>query len=532
MKKTIKLFGIMALSMMALASCGETSSVVSSANSSAVSSLETPSSSETPSSNEESSSEPIAYGISITTDTEQVYLTKTLQMEAEVTPEGSATTWSVDNSSIATIDENGLLTPVKAGEVNVTVTVNNDSTKTASKKITVKDSLIDTSYNTDEWDYSQAYQDNPIIKTAAGDSINTYTAFRGVKTQNYMITAHVKVTNPSAGDTWSRIGLGNLNAETSSYHGMFLSPGSDFNARKYVMMDISATGDVGWGIVTDRSQVWNQHGLAAIDFSDVKLTTVRRESKYYYFVNDSLFYYDESFTDLNGIDSIPAIMVSSTEAEFSQMTISTDTDAMDTLIAGEGKRKLYASYADNVVISENDTKIQFLNADSGASINIKDNAAKSIGDAFTLPANKAATINMNFTVDAFGGTDGMPAITVNLNRHDNSASQCRSFVIGENKFGFTGWDTNGNLPAGIGASNDLSASLVAGTTYKATLNRLMTDSSQDCSMTIATLDGTILGSATWGWTSESDSTGVSTVWFATRNLNATLTDIAVSYPEA
>lgn len=75
--------------------------------------------------------------VAVTTAVDEVTVGGTLQATADVQPEGATNktvTWSVDNESLATIDENGLISAVSAGEVVVTATADGIS---GTKTITV-----------------------------------------------------------------------------------------------------------------------------------------------------------------------------------------------------------------------------------------------------------------------------------------------------------------------------------------------------------------------------------------------------------
>ncbi|MGN0275494.1 MAG: Ig-like domain-containing protein [Chordicoccus sp.] len=66
---------------------------------------------------------------------------KTQQLTATVTPTGtSSVNWSSNNKSVATVDQNGLVTGIKAGTATITATAEEDSNITATAKITVTQS--------------------------------------------------------------------------------------------------------------------------------------------------------------------------------------------------------------------------------------------------------------------------------------------------------------------------------------------------------------------------------------------------------
>ena len=73
-------------------------------------------------------------------DTFDLYETSTLQLEVSYKPDGATgagVNWAVDDESVATIDENGLLTAVTTGVVVVTATDKENSALTANKTITI-----------------------------------------------------------------------------------------------------------------------------------------------------------------------------------------------------------------------------------------------------------------------------------------------------------------------------------------------------------------------------------------------------------
>lgn len=100
----------------------------------------------------------------------------TLQMTANLSPENAAmqeVAWSVSDESIATIDENGLLTAKdKAGSVTVTASAKDASGVTGSKEITVqlpydKETIIDDK-DTEQIHYSENWQEWPDDKHYGG----------------------------------------------------------------------------------------------------------------------------------------------------------------------------------------------------------------------------------------------------------------------------------------------------------------------------------------------------------------------------
>ena len=69
-----------------------------------------------------------------------VYTNETIQLSARVTPDevtDNTVTWSSSNTSIATVDSNGLVTGVAPGDVNIIATANGNTSVLASHTVTV-----------------------------------------------------------------------------------------------------------------------------------------------------------------------------------------------------------------------------------------------------------------------------------------------------------------------------------------------------------------------------------------------------------
>lgn len=77
-------------------------------------------------------------GITLTPTAATIQIGKTLQLTATVTPAGtSAVSWSSNNEAVATVDQNGLVTGLKAGTATITATATEDSNITATAIISV-----------------------------------------------------------------------------------------------------------------------------------------------------------------------------------------------------------------------------------------------------------------------------------------------------------------------------------------------------------------------------------------------------------
>ncbi len=128
----------------------------------------------------------VATGVQISCDSDSMNMnaSTTMQMTAGYTPSGATGAgfnWSVDNTDVATIDANGLLTAKKTGTVVVTATDKTDNNLTATKTVTIKketavvkyddrDSSITYDANWSTWDEGKHYQGTETETTRDGAS--------------------------------------------------------------------------------------------------------------------------------------------------------------------------------------------------------------------------------------------------------------------------------------------------------------------------------------------------------------------------
>lgn len=449
-----------------------------------------------------------------------IYPTKTLQLSANKTPADLTVVWSSDNDEIATVSEDGLVAGIKAGTAVITAA---SGTVSDTITITVNNTVINPAVNSDSFDMSGIYSDNAVLKSNGNQ--NSFAAFNGDASEYYIASATVKVTNPDGNDTWSRIGISHFNGE--KYYGLQLSPGPAFNARKTVTMVINE-GNVEWGLLTDRSQVWNQHNLAAIDFDNVKLTTVRSGNEFYAYINEELYYYENGLDGFTDVPTVPVLNVGSCGAEFSDIQVVYNQQDVTDFLSTADKSMFFAT-SDKVVLGEDGT-IKFTGAsDQSSPLNAKDHAAKHIGANALLPADRESTISFDLTIDSFGGRDALPALAVTMNRYDGDYAEARSLVIGQYKAGWTGWNTNGNLNGGIGGPNDYidGTRLEEGETYKITVTRLITPTGEDNKLSVKDSEGNVLFEGTWGW-NDAGYTGRSAISFMSRDMDCTIGNLVIA----
>ena len=426
-------------------------------------------------------------------------------------------------------------TETYSATVSTTVEVNGEVvtlTATAAWEVEIVEDpvydgpIINSEINSDQFDMSGISADEPVLKS--NGKINSFAVFGGDASQYYVASATVKITDPDAGDTWSRVGISHYNG-TNSYYGFQVSPGPDYNARKVVTMVIT-DGNVQWGTITDRSQNWWQNNQGALDYSNLKLTTVRYGNVYYAFLNDQLWYVEHGVEGFDNVDTLPVLNVGSCAAEFTNMSVQYGKNSVESFLATADNAMFYA--ADEKTILSADGTIQFTGAaDQSCVLNAKDHAAKSIGTAAVLPAGQEGVIEFDLTIGYFGSRDGLPALAVTLNRYDSDAAEARSLVIGQYKAGWTGWNSNGNLNDGIGSGGEgymldgEETRLEEGQTYHVKFIRVMGEGGQDTRMIITDMEGNVLLDHQHGWADGYK--GRVVVRFLCRDLDCTISNLTI-----
>ena len=427
------------------------------------------------------------------------------------------------------------VTETYSATVSTTVEVNGEVvtlTATAAWEVEIVEDpvydgpIINSEINSDQFDMSGISADEPVLKS--NGKINSFAVFGGDASQYYVASATVKITDPDAGDTWSRVGISHYNG-TNSYYGFQVSPGPDYNARKVVTMVIT-DGNVQWGTITDRSQNWWQNNQGALDYSNLKLTTVRYGNVYYAFLNDQLWYVEHGVEGFDNVDTLPVLNVGSCAAEFTNMSVQYGKNSVESFLATADNAMFYA--ADEKTILSADGTIQFTGAaDQSCVLNAKDHAAKSIGTAAVLPAGQEGVIEFDLTIGYFGSRDGLPALAVTLNRYDSDAAEARSLVIGQYKAGWTGWNSNGNLNDGIGSGGEgymldgEETRLEEGQTYHVKFIRVMGEGGQDTRMIITDMEGNVLLDHQHGWADGYK--GRVVVRFLCRDLDCTISNLTI-----
>lgn len=461
-----------------------------------------------------------------------LYITKQLTLTATVTNSEDTVVWSTSNASLATVT-NGVVTGVAPGDVTITAALSMDGTVKDEVVLTVLDTVIDGTVNATAWNYEGLYQTNASIKPvvpANVDDIKTYAPFKNVLGKKYVAKAHFN-THAVVSWVWNTLTIGHIRSD-----GVIYATGFSQGQKKLITQTSKTVGGVEqqWGVLSDRSQIWDQHDLNTLNTSaGVNIMSVRNGGDFYFFINDELYWQDTtSFNDWDEVDTTPVVFLIGVNATVSNLEVATTTEAVNNVLnSAAAKRKLYPTFSQNVVLSENDTKVQFLNADT-ISTNSKDVAAKSIGDAFMFPANASYKVEYDLVIDKWGTTDESPVVALDLRRQDSDPAETRSFLVGKTGVSFAGWNYNYSLPNGYpagltqyhdGATN---IQMVENKTYHVVCTRLM-DLTQGQDTKIEVYDGELLiATMTHGW--RDGYKGNAVIFLSVRNINATLSNITLS----
>ncbi len=159
--------------------------------------------------------------ISVSANSSKINIDGTTQATAEITPAYAAqtVTWSSSDSTIASVDENGLITGVALGEATITATSTVNNSITGSVNITVTDAALEVTYT---YDFSVLTGTGTLFTddTALEAFTSSYTGeetsiLTGVSGVDKLYNGYSKSSNDSAAFE----GSGLIKAGTSSVNG-------------------------------------------------------------------------------------------------------------------------------------------------------------------------------------------------------------------------------------------------------------------------------------------------------------------------
>ncbi|MDR0831686.1 MAG: hypothetical protein LBM99_02175, partial [Bacillales bacterium] len=230
-----------------------------------------------------------------------------------------------------------------------------------------------------------------------------------------------------------------------------------------------------WGQFTDRTQVWGQGGIQNLDATNYKLTTVLKEGKVYYFVDDILQYVDASWAGLGGVDAIPTISVQRAKVEVTNITLSTSMTVINDYLAGN-EGKLLAALAGSTTVSADSKTINFIGNTNGWPFdNVKDRRAYSAGEALVFPANApSASIEFDYKIDAYGNDEDAYRFAFTMQRTEGLVKECRSVLLSNYETGMEAWGWDGGSGLGFNWGHTSVGDLEVGKTYHIVITRVLT----------------------------------------------------------
>lgn len=350
---------------------------------------------------------------------------ETEQLSVSVTPTDAspAVTWTSNNLTVASVT-NGLVTFLDSGTVTITAT-STSAAVSDSVIYDVREGVFISSMagSTNAWDLthqadsSNAYVELPQTTTFSPDIL--YFATSG---QRYYIEATFQIIGLNATNAWdwNGFGVGSARNDNDARGFRFAPhPAQNNSANKILLADFP----VSWGALTTRSQIWREYVLNSINVTDpIKVSMLRDNNDYYYFINDSFIYFDQT-TKFDGINTYPVIFSVDIPVRATDYELITDTVALDgKLTSSELTRNFYPAH-DDIAEYIDDANFLFKNP----SYSLKDAKINYVGDKAKLIGQWE--VEFDLTIDTLNNADGHAGIGINMRRYD-SADTTESITIG------------------------------------------------------------------------------------------------------
>lgn len=357
--------------------------------------------------------------------------TAKLEIQAQPADASSLVRWTSSDTDVATVSEEGHLQFLNPGSVTITATSVADPKVTVSKDFTVKYGVFSSTMGSSMWDISQQAEENARV-SLSNDNSGGYNSlyYRHVQSTKYYAEAFFKVSGLTANSwDWQGVGLGHgLNDSDTRF--FTFSPHSPVNTANSFNKCIVRDMPTSWGALTNRSQMWGEHGLDFINcFEDgVKIATLRDGDMYYYLINDEVYYVDET-TKYSDVPTYPVLVSESLPCTVTSYRATDDETEIDAILATEEFHKTFYPNNIDIVDYDNDSRIVF-NSDRFSS---KDNKVKYLGDKGKVVRNFEIEMdvkNMNFNSERVGRH--FTGLTINLSRYD-AADSVESLMIGRSK---------------------------------------------------------------------------------------------------
>jgi len=337
----------------------------------------------------------------------------------------SLVTWESSDEAVAAVSESGAVSFLTAGNVVIKATSTADTKISAHLTFEVKLGTFYSNKGSANWQLAnQADPVNPRIELPGASSSGYNSAyFNHYQGQRFYIEATFK-TGALTGDAWAwqGIGVGTGLSDSDSRFFTFspFAPNQGNTHNKTILRDMPTT----WGALTDRSQVWGEHGLNQIDSNDgVKIAMLRDNNRYYYLVNDQLHWVDDT-NKYDEINTYPVIVGFDMAVTVSDYHLVSDPSALDAKISSVEYGKSFFTSGNNVTyIDDSDFTFNSLTTMS------KDHKVRSLGDQTKVFGEFEISFdleNMTFNQES----ESFTGLSVNFIRYDN-ANVNESLLIGQ-----------------------------------------------------------------------------------------------------
>lgn len=337
----------------------------------------------------------------------------------------SLVTWESSDESVAQVTSDGSVTFLKAGDVVIMATSVDDEAITAYLSFNVKKGTFYSNKGSRNWNIdNQAAAINPSVHLpAAGSSGYNALYFNHFMGERYYFEAFFK-TGPLTPDAWAwhGIGVGSGLSDSDSRFFTFspFAPNQGNNHNKTILRDMPTI----WGGLTDRSQVWGEHGLNQITSSEgLKIALLRDFDTYYYLINDELHWVDIT-TKYAGTPTYPLIVGFDMEVTVSEYILITEEMSIDEKLNDRAFSKSFFTSGTNVTYVD-DSDFSFNTTQTMS----KDHKVRSIGDKTKLIGDFEISFEVeNMAFNAEKNT--FTGLSVNLARYDD-ANVNESIMIGQ-----------------------------------------------------------------------------------------------------
>lgn len=355
--------------------------------------------------------------------------------------------YETSNANVATVDENGNISFISAGEVEVTVSSLADSS--VSDKITynVKKGMFFTNKGgyADNIDYSkQADEVEPYIITKNelfnGDNPAALAWFNAETSTKYYAEATFNITATTS-DPWTRVGIG-TGTNDNDTRGFYFS---DKEGQKTVMMDLPNT----WGASVARTMIWQVNGIRSFDPTNITMGVLRDGNDYYYTINGSLYWF-ETTNKFNDMGTLPVVLSKDASFIVTNAKYVNDNNVLDSMInSAEYAKKFFNSGSSTGQVTVvSDTEFIFHNIyDNEDNYRFRDQCVKSYGDKGAISGDFIIEFDVEGYQNVVNDINSMLGIA--LRRYDSDEPViCDSIMLDDQSFQFRTWNYDSQFSYG------------------------------------------------------------------------------------